>query len=244
MATVSTKQRQSSCPPNNRGTAGTTLDRHTIRIPAIASTHAGFRDWTTSDDFPYHVRATFVNQEIFIDMSGEELETHNPVKVEVTVVLSLLSGELKLGRYFGDGTQVSNKAVGLTSIPDGLLVTKASLESGRVRLVPRKKRPGQYIELEGTPDWVMEIVSDSSVYKDTQELRQAYHQAGIPEYWLIDARGEEIVFQILHHRRTGYVAAPNRSGWQRSRVFGRSFRLDRQRDDLGLWKYTLHVQPA
>jgi Uma2 family endonuclease len=112
-----------------------------------------------------------------------------------------------------------------------------------VRLVPRAGQTERYREIEGTPDWVLEVLSDSSVEKDTEKLRGAYHRAGIPEYWLVDARGEEVVFQILHWRKTGYAAARVRDGWQHSRVFGRSFRLERQRDDLGLWEYTLHVRP-
>ena len=55
---------------------------------------------------------------------------------------------------------------------------------------------------------------------------------------------QEIDFQILHWRKKGYVAAPQKGGWQRSRVFGYGFRLERQRDDMGLWDYTLQVQPA
>jgi Uma2 family endonuclease len=244
MATVTTKQQRKSRRQDDGLPSGITLDRHTIRIPASAGTHAGFRAWTTSDDFPYHVRPAFINQEIFIDMSGEELETHSQVKSEVNYVLIGLNREQQLGKYYPDGAQVSNEAVGLSSIPDGVLVKKASLQSGLIRMVPRKDRKGQYVELEGRPDWLMEIVSDSSVHKDTVDLRHIYHQARIPEYWIIDARGDEIVFRILHYRRTGYAAAPKRNGWQRSQVFNCSFRLTRQRDDLGLWEYTLHVQPA
>src|SRR5256885_8764701 len=47
-----------------------------------------------------------------------------------------------------------------------------------------------YLELEGTPDMVLEVVSESSVQKDTKRLRQLYWQAGIREYWLVDARRE------------------------------------------------------
>jgi Uma2 family endonuclease len=85
----------------------------------------------------------------------------------------------------------------------------------------------------------MEIVSNTSVRKDTRRLREAYHRAGIREYWLIDARGEEIHFQVLQHTPAGYVAAPGRGGWQRSAVFGRLFRLQRRRGRLRLWRYTL-----
>jgi len=73
-------------------------------------------------------------------------------------------------------------------------------------------------------------------------LREAYHRAGVREYWIVDARSEEISFQILHHRKNGYVAAPNRDGWRQSKVFARSFRLERVLDDYGLWEYTLHVR--
>src|SRR5262249_12109278 len=102
----------------------------------------------------------------------------------------------------------------------------------------------RYREVEGTPDWMLEIVSDSSVQKDTQQLREAYHRAGIPEYWLVDARGDDVAFQILYRRKNGYAAAPLKDSWQGSRVFGGSFRLVRQQDEFGLWEYTLEVRPT
>lgn len=73
-------------------------------------------------------------------------------------------------------------------------------------------------------------------------FRAAYHRARIPEYWLVDARGESINFQILRWHEDGYRPAPKRRGWQRSRVFGCSFRLVRKRDELGLWEYTLQTR--
>jgi Uma2 family endonuclease len=96
--------------------------------------------------------------------------------------------------------------------------------------------------MEGTPDWVLEIVSTSSVRKDTQLLRQRYYQAGIAEYWLIDTRGAAINFQILRHEPAGYVEAPaRRGGWRQSQVFARAFRLARRPGRMGLWQYTLHM---
>jgi Uma2 family endonuclease len=108
--------------------------------------------------------------------------------------------------------------------------------------VPKKGAEHKHRELEGSPDWVLEIVSDTSVKKDLVQLREAYHRAGIPEYWLVDARGDEIRLQILLRRKNGYVAAVNREGWQRSKVFSRSFRLEGVLNDYGLWEYTLHVR--
>jgi Uma2 family endonuclease len=215
-----------------------------VRIPASAATLAGFRAWATSADFPEHVRAAFIDGEIYLDMSNEEPQTHISVKTEVIRVLSTLARDLKQGMFYADGLLVTNAAAGVSNNPDSTFVSWESLDTGRARLVPRQGEQGQYTELEGTPDWVLEIVSDSSVQKDTQRLREAYHRAGIREYWLIDARGEAIVFQILHWRKTGYAAAPSQGGWQRSRVFGRSFRLVREQGRRGLWTYTLEVQPA
>jgi Uma2 family endonuclease len=98
------------------------------------------------------------------------------------------------------------------------------------------------IELEGTPDWVLEILSPSSEKKDRVDLLKIYHTAGIPEYWLIDARGEEIEFTILIREANEYRPASRRGGWQKSRVFGRSFRLERSRDRLEEWQYRLRVK--
>lgn len=99
-----------------------------------------------------------------------------------------------------------------------------------------------YVEHEGTPDMVLEVVSDSSVEKDNELLMDLYWKAGIREYWLVDARGERIEFQILRHTARGYVATRASGGWRKSAVFGKSFRLTRQLDDLGHPDFTLDVK--
>jgi Uma2 family endonuclease len=215
-----------------------------LRIPCSAATLAGFRAWVKSDGFPEHVRVTFVDGEIYYDMSNEELETHNKPKSEVLRVLMNLNRKLKLGTYYGDGVLVTNEDAEVSNNPDGTFVRRSTLRSNRVRLVPREGAQGQYIEMEGTPDLVVEVVSNHTVRKDTQQLRKAYHRAGIPEYWLIDARGQEIVFAVLHWHADEYRPGPGKEGWQHSRVFKRGFRLVRTRDDMGLWEYTLQSRPA
>jgi Uma2 family endonuclease len=217
-------------------------DRYHLTVPPSAFTLSGFRAWVKADHFPERVRVTFLDGEIYLDMSNEELETHVAVKGEIARVLSTLVRNAKLGKYYGDGVLVTNEAAKVSNNPDALFLSWETIETKRVQLIPRERKEGQYTEMEGTPDWVLEVVSDSSVRKDTRRLREAYHHAGIPEYWLIDARGEEIVFQILHRRKNRYAAAPNRQGWQRSQVFGRSFRLVRERDRAGMWEYTLEAR--
>ncbi len=214
-----------------------------IRVPVDAvATLDGFREWVLSDESPEHWRFSYIQGEVYIDMSPEELDTHNKVKTEVSRVLSTLNDKLDLGEFYSDGTLVTNQAAGLSTEPDGTFVSWPTYEAGRVRLIPRKNRPWQYNELQDTPDWVLEVVSRSSVEKDTRTLRETYHRAGVPEYWIIDAQSEEIDFQILRYRRDRYVAVAAREGWLRSRVFGRNFRLERRHNRLGRWNYSLQTR--
>jgi Uma2 family endonuclease len=205
-------------------------------------TLAGFRDWATSPDFPEHVRAAFIDGKVYIDMSNEDPELHVLVKGEVSRTLGTLVRDERLGKLYADGVLVSNEAAEVSNNPDASFLSAETIRTGRARLGPRKGKEGSYREIEGAPDWVLEVISDSSAQKDTEQLRTAYHAAGVPEYWLIDARGEDIAFTILLWRKTGHAAAPVKDGWQRSKVFGRSFRLTRQRDEFDLWEYTLEVK--
>ncbi len=210
-----------------------------LRITPSAHTLKGFRAWVLSEEFPEKLRVTFLNQEIYLDMSQEDLENHSSVKVEIYRGLENLNREVDWGKLYADGVLVSNEEADVSNNPDGVAVFWVSLEANLVRLVPSKNR---YMEIEGSPDWILEVLSDSSVGKDTKKLREAYHRARIREYWLVDARGPDLLFQILHWRKSGYVAAPVKDGWQYSKVFGRNFRLVREPARRGLWKYTLLVK--
>ena len=130
----------------------------------------------------------------------------------------------------------------VSNVPDVTFVSFETIESGRVSFTRGKVNPNEGIELVGSPDLVVEVVSTSSVGKDVSKLRSAYHAAAIREYWLVDARGEVIAFQILQHRRTGYASSPQRDGWLRSRVFDRDFRLLREKNRVGMWTYRLETR--
>ncbi len=130
----------------------------------------------------------------------------------------------------------------MSTEPDGTLVKWQSYRAKRVRLIPRKDTAGRYLEVRGRPDWILEVVSLSSIHKDTVVLREIYHRVGIPEYWLIDALPDTIDFQILVHRRKDYKVVQPQDGWYFSPVFGRSFRLERSRDPMGEWWYDLRVK--
>jgi Uma2 family endonuclease len=138
-----------------------------------------------------------------------------------------------------DQPLVTNRKAQFVTEPDGTFVSWATSEAGRIRMVPRKGHDDECLELQGTPDWILEIISQSSRKKDTRTLRDAYHDAGIREYWLLDARGEEIDFRILVRRRARYIETQAEEGWHRSPVFGQSFRLVRRRNRMGRWSYRL-----
>ena len=90
---------------------------------------------------------------------------------------------------------------------------------------------------------VLEVVSASSVQKDTVTLRELYAKAEVAEYWLIDARDDPPRFDVLRLGDNGYTPTRRQSGgWLRSPVFGRSFRFTRQADPLGHPLYTLDVR--
>lgn len=164
------------------------------------------------------------------------------MKTEITSVLAAFVKQEKMGRFFADGMLLTNVGGSVSNNPDAAFVSRASFEAALAKPVPRKGAEHLYRELEGTPDWVLEIISDGSVKKDTVHLREAYHRAGIPEYWLVDGMGDAIDFHILLRRKNGYVAAPIKDGWQRSKVFGRSFKLERELNEFGLWEYTLRMR--
>jgi Uma2 family endonuclease len=232
-----------SVEPSTNGTAPGRLELvlgdDVVQIPREAWTLSGFRKWAVSEDFPQRGRITFIAGELIVDMSPEEAENHVKVKGEFAYAIMTINKHEDLGEFYGDGLLVTNEDADLSSEPDGTLILHETFDSARAILVPREGEEGEYMELLGTPDLVLEVASKFSMNKDYNRLRQAYHLAGIPEYWLVNARGKKLDFQILHHRPEGYVAGSLRGGWQRSDVLRRDLRLVREKNRRGLWRYTL-----
>lgn len=238
MATIPTRSEATSFPAITlfaRGESGA------VSIPSSAHTLDGFRQWALSEAFPERGQFSFVGGELIIDMSPEFFETHNAIKTEVTTVVYERVKRLRVGRVFGDRYLLSNEAADISTEPDAMFVTHSSFRSGRCQIL-NSTRPGVAQELVGSPDWVLEIVSVSSQRKDKQLLRDAYVRAGVGEYWLIDALGDGIDFQMLVPVAGGYAAVEPCEGWLASPTFGCSFRLTREKDEDGLWQYTLHTQ--
>jgi Uma2 family endonuclease len=217
------------------------VGRERLSVPKWVTNLGAFRRWLDTDDLPEHTRAWFLRGEVWIDMSKEQLYTHADLKAEITGVLRTLAKADKLGRCFPDGVLLTNRKADLSGNPDAVFVSFESLNAKRVTLVEGKE--GGFVELLGTPDMVLEVVSDSSERKDNQTLFEAYYDAGIAEYWLVDARGSEIEFHVYKRGAKRYsVVKKQPGGWVKSPVFGKSFRLARGTDATGNPEFTLEVK--
>ena len=146
-------------------------------IPGWVVDHKSFRRWARSDEYPEHGWFSYLNGKLWVEVEMEKLFTHNLVKTVITGVLFSLVQAKKLGYFFSDRVLLSHSGVGLSTEPDGTLVFFDTVRSGRVTLVPAKS--GDFLELEGTPDMALEVVSDSSEKKDTEILPELYWRAGV-----------------------------------------------------------------
>jgi Uma2 family endonuclease len=211
-----------------------------VSIPSWVVDLESFRRWADADDFPEEGRIWYLQGEVWIDMSKEQIFTHLAVKREFYYVLTGLVKTQDLGLFLPDGLLLSNVAADISGKPDATFVSTASIQSKQVQLI--EGWDGGFVEMEGAPDMVLEVVSASSVHKDTVVLRQAYWQAGIREYWLVDARQETVHFDILRRTAKGYAATRKRDGWLKSVVFDKSFQLTQRVNALGHPEYTLAVR--
>ncbi|HEY3787842.1 MAG TPA: Uma2 family endonuclease [Urbifossiella sp.] len=217
------------------------LESSAIEVPdRVRESLAAFRDWAGNNDLPEKTRVDFFQGKVWVDMGREQVFTHGVLKTKIAAVLTSEVDRRDLGFFSCNGVLVTNVAAELSGNPDGTFVSHGAIESGRVVL--REGAEEGVIEIVGTPDMVLEVVSASSVKKDKVFLREAYWEAGIPEYWLVDARGDRIEFQILKHGAKGYSETRINGGWLRSNVFGQSFQLTRGLDRSGNPTFKLDVK--
>jgi Uma2 family endonuclease len=200
-----------------------------VRIPGNLTDLARFRAWVRSDAFPDTGRIDWIGGEVSVDTSPEDLNTHNTPKAALGRDLgNLVETRLDLGVVCADRMRVSVPAADLSVEPDVVVVRFATIDSGRVRLVPKAtQEEGRYVEIQGPPDIVVECVSDSSQAKDKKKLFAAHHAAGVPEYWLVDARGPGPRLALHRRARARYTEARKRGGFARSEVLGLAVRLVR-----------------
>jgi Uma2 family endonuclease len=212
-----------------------------LRVPAWVVDHPSFLKWFRSGAVPEDTRIGYIDGQVWVEDMPERAFAHNKIKTLLARVLDGLVEDNNLGVYFGDGMTFTTEAGGFTSVPDGMFVSQATIDAGRASLTGGR-RGHQDTELVGVPDLVIEVVSDSSEYKDTEWLMANYWNAGVPEYWVVDGREEPLRFTIHRRGEKGYVAVRRSEGWVKSAVLGKSFRFVRQDEKMGFTTYRLEVR--
>jgi Uma2 family endonuclease len=211
-----------------------------VRIPDWVVDHASYRRWAGTDQFPEQGWLAFLDGEIWVDLSMEQFFSHNQVKAAFTYSLMRFLEANPIGRYVPDRMLLTHVQAKLSTEPDGLFYTWETMQTGRLRLVESDDHGA--VELEGTPDMVLEIISQTSVRKDTVRLRELYFRAGIAEYWLVDARGDEVEFDVLSRGANGYQTRATIDGWSYSALFGQDFKVTRQTDPVGHPQFSVSVR--
>lgn len=216
--------------------AGSVLFEELVEVPLGIASLADFREWCHSDSFPENGRIDYIAGRIEVDMAPENIGFHGAPKGDIFGELLLLLRETNIGRVFTDSTRIASPAGDVSAEPDIVLVTHQSLRNKDVRLVPTKDaKEGSYIEFEGAVDLVVEVISPSSVKKDTERLFDAFQKAGVREYWIVDARQTSSRFLLYQNGPDGFVLSePDEQGFRSSIVLGRHVRLDRTNDEHGL----------
>ena len=209
-------------------------ERGSILLPSRLDTLDEFRAWALSSDHPDLGRIDFIDGTVCVDLMTDRLESHGRPKNELIRVISNRVRELMAGECYSDVTRVALPDAGTSCEPDFVFVSFEALRSGRVVTTPSADGRDE-TELLGPPDLTVEVVSPSSVEKDTGRLLRAYDRGGVREYWLVDCR-DGVAFTLHRRGPGGFEAAEtDADGFAPSAVLGRAYRLSREIGPLDRW---------
>src|SRR5215813_3768247 len=111
-----------------------------VLIPAGIYELERFRQWSRSDSFPEHGRIDFLDGQVEVDLSPEDVHLHGTIKSEISRVLSNRIWNTQLGLVLIDSSRVVSPGAGLSVEPDIVVALHASFEAGRVREVPSVRK--------------------------------------------------------------------------------------------------------
>src|SRR6266496_1137546 len=152
-------------------------------IPSWVVDFETYRRWAHSEEFPENARIAFLDGEIWVDLSREDLLTHNQVRCAFGIAICGSQRTKPQGAFVAAGMFYTNRSANLATEPDGMFYLWATMKSGRLQLT--EERNHDYMEITGSVDVVNEILSTTSERKDKQLLRELYWKAGVTEYWLV-----------------------------------------------------------
>lgn len=220
------------------------LDETGVRIPGDLRDLAAFRRWAQSDAFPEKGRIDWIGGDVEVDMSPENLNAHATPKVALSGDLRTWVEPRDMGVVSSDRTRLSCVQADLSAEPDVVVLLFKSIEAGTARLVPGAGGgEGNYIEMEGAADIVVEVVSNSSEQKDWERLFERYFLAGVREYWICDARKGPATLRLHHRGPRGYEVTPqDADGFARSEVLGAAVRFVTLPPRMGIVRYRLETR--
>ena len=158
-------------------------------IPGTVIDLASFREWVHLGELPEKLTVHFIANEVWVDLTTDTI-CENAIRTALYATIGRLVKAEKLGFLFANRVLLTNDRADLGCEPDATFVSAESLNTRRVTFTAGATTGAEATEMVGSPDLVVEVVSRSSVEKDTVLLFDAYFQAGVLEYWLIDARDE------------------------------------------------------
>jgi hypothetical protein len=108
-----------------------------LALPEWVVDLESFRRWIDAEDVPEKARISYLDNDVWVDMSKEQVFSHVLVKTEMTAVLRNLVKKGKLGLFLGDGVRLTSIEANFSVRPDSTFVLQATLASKRVRVVER-----------------------------------------------------------------------------------------------------------
>lgn len=167
----------------------------------LEMTYEEFLTWANED-----THAEWVDGEVIVFMPT--VIRHQRLVVFLTTLLELYSRLRDLGEVLVAPTEMRLAMVRSAREPDILFVLREHLD----RVAERR--------IDGPADLVIEIVSDDSVTRDRREKLLEYQRAGVPEYWIVDARDGQRRFEpfTLTDRGVFRLMGPDTDGRVHSRI--------------------------
>lgn len=105
-------------------------EQTTAVIPSGIVNLADFRAWAHAGGLSQRGRYSFLNGTVWVDLTREEIITHNFVKREVFATLFRLNKAEKMGYVFPSGALLSNLVGNFSTEPDAMLCSYKSLDAG------------------------------------------------------------------------------------------------------------------